>query len=123
MKFLLTLLLFLQGCALVQVAERPETLAGCAAGDVLTTAYSVRAGFAHETNPLLAPSVNAHHFLPMLLSKAAVVALIWWVYEQYRDSQAMKAGVGVATTVTCGVALNNALIITHSLHWRDHGHG
>ncbi len=110
---LLTSLLF--GCAAVNLAEKPQTFATCAAADVATTAYAVHAGFAHETNPLLASSVNIHHFLPMVLSKVAIVGLVWWLYDMYKDSQAAKAGVGVATVVTCGAAANNAAIIMRAL--------
>jgi len=114
MKNLLILLLasLLFGCAAVKVAETPQALAGCAALDAATTAYTVHAGLAHEANPLLAGSVNAHHFLPMVLSKFAIVGLVWWIYEKYKDNAAARAGVGVATVTTCGVALHNALLIT-----------
>ncbi len=112
---ILLLLSFLCGCAAVNLAEKPQTFATCAAADVATTAYAVHAGFAHETNPLLAPMVNAHHFLPMVLSKVAIVGLVWWLYDMYKDNAAAKAGVGVATAVTCGVAANNGLIILHAL--------
>lgn len=113
MRNLLILLLasLLFGCAEVNLAEKPQTFAGCAALDVATTAYAVHMGVAHETNPLLAVSVNAHHFLPMVLSKFAIVGLVWWLYDMYKDSQAAKAGVGVATVVTCGVAIHNATLI------------
>jgi len=114
MRNLLIILLasLLFGCAAIKVAETPQALAGCAALDVATTAYTVHAGLAREVNPLLAPSVNAHHFLPMLLSKFAIVGVVWWLYEKYKDSEYAKAGVGVATVTTCGVAIHNALLIT-----------
>ena len=111
MKLLVVLVLLLSGCAALDVVERPEALTVCTAADIGTTAYAVHTGLAHEVNPLLAPSVNAHHFLPMVLSKLALVGLIWWAYEQYNDYQIAKAGVGVATVVTCGVSANNALTI------------
>ena len=104
----LILILLLSGCATI---ERPETLAMCAAADVLTTAYSVHTGIAHETNPLLATSVNAHHFLPMLLSKVAIVGLIWWVYDLTKPSQTMDAGMVAGNVVTCGVAASNLVQI------------
>ena len=95
----------------MDAATSPKLLAGCAAADVLTTAYAVHVGIAREANPLLAKAVNAHHFLPLLLAKFAYVGVIWWVYEQYRESQLIKAGVGVTSAVTCGVAIHNALLI------------
>lgn len=88
----------------------------CALADVGTTVYAVSAGIAHEANPLLAPSVNAHHFFPLLAVKMFYVGVIWWIYEQYRESQVVKGGVGVASAITCGVAANNAAMILKSIH-------
>lgn len=101
---------------LVNVVESPKTLALCGLADVTTTVYAVHTGIAHEANPLLAPSVNAHHFLPLLLSKLAIVGAIWFIYERFKESEVAKAGVGVATVVTCGVAANNAAIILKAIH-------
>ncbi len=108
---IVALLISLCGCAAVNVAEKPQALAGCAAADALTTAYAVHTGVAHEVNPLLRLSVNTGHYLPMILSKVAIVGVVWWIYDKYQDSQAAKAGIGVATAVTCGAAINTAAII------------
>lgn len=113
-RALAVLLLGLTGCAGLPAVTQPEVMAaftGCAAADVVSTTYALHSGIAHETNPLLAPSVNAHHFLPMVLSKLAVVGLVWWIYEMYRDSKAVQIGTDVAAIATCGVVVNNAAVI------------
>ena len=108
-------LLLLAACAQLQpvadAVSTPQALAGCAAADVLTTAAVVSTGHGVEANPLLAPAVNAHHFLPMVLSKFAIVGVIWWLYDHFHESKAMKVGVGVATVVTCGAAIHNAMLL------------
>lgn len=97
--------------AFVQMAEKPQTFAACSGADVATTVYAVHTGVAHETNRLLAPAVNVHHYLPLLLSKVAVVGAVWMLYDAHQESEVVKAGVGVASVVTCGVAVNNVIQI------------
>ena len=107
MKYLL-LALLLSGCATL---KSPQTLGACALADVVTTAYGVSHGLVIEKNPLLAPSVNAHHFLPLVLSKLAVVGLIWWAYDLLKPNEAMDAGMVAGNVVTCGVAASNLVQI------------
>ena len=104
MKYLL-LVLLLSGCATL---KSPQTLGACAVADVGTTAFAVSHGLGIEKNPLLAPSVNAHHFLPLVLSKLAVVGLIWWIYDLTKPNQAADAGMVAGNVVTCGIAASNA---------------
>lgn len=92
------------------IVTSPSTLAGCATADVVTTAALVSHGLAHEANPLLAPSVNAHHFMPMALSKLSIVGLVWWLYELVKPNKGMDTGVAVANVATCGVASHNAAL-------------
>ena len=117
MRNLLIVLLssFLFGCAAWKVAETPQAFAGCAAADAVTTTYAVHAGVAHETNPLLAASVNAHNFVPLILSRIALVGIVWFLYDRFKEYQLARVGTGVATVITCGVAGNNAAIIVRAL--------
>jgi len=106
---LLCLILLLNGCAAIEVAQRPESFAACTAADVATTIYAVHTGLAYEANPLLSGSVNAHRFLPLILAKIAVIGFIVYLWLEWREET--KYGIAGATAITCGVAANNGLII------------
>lgn len=99
------------GKDLFDVVTSPEAFTVCTVADVATTVAAIQLGVGVEANPLLSGSVNAHHFLPLVLSKLAVIGLIYWLYTEYEASQAAKLGVGAASAITCGVAANNLLLI------------
>ena len=111
MRSLLILLLALSvsSCAVMQVAERPETLAVCEAADVLTTAYAVSAGIGREVNPILAGSVNSHSWLSFIATKVGLVALVWWIYDNWPEQT--KYGVAAGSAITCGVAAHNTWML------------
>ena len=101
----------LAGCASIEKVTPPETLAACAAADVVTTIYGVKAGVMQETNPTFAKAVNAGKFGKFILTTAAIVALAWWLYEEYREYEAARATVALSAVIYCGAAANNLGLI------------
>lgn len=110
---LILLCFLLSSCAVVEVAERPETLALCSAADVATTIYAISGGHGIEVNPLLSGSVNSHAWLKLIATKIAIVGLAWWAYDHWREQ--VKYGVVASSAITCGVAASNGLVILQAI--------
>jgi hypothetical protein len=107
----LILLLALQGCAsipqgVVDVAGSTNTFAICKATDVITTKIALNSGLFHEANPLLAPFIGPHNFVPLILFSVAV----WYVLDRINNPKLTMA----ANVVTCGVAARNAVLINQA---------
>lgn len=100
--------LLMNSCAEIQSKEAPLT---CASTDLGTTVLAVSSGLGVEKNPLLAPSVNAHHFFPLALVKLLPVALIWWAWDWIEQHDSIHDGIAAASVITCGVAAHNALVL------------
>ena len=95
----LILCLALSGCATLQ---KPETLRLCMAADLVTTIYGVHTLRLREVNPIVKASVNAGHFLPMILLGTAVVLFVEWLNEP--DVTATVAA------IECGAAVWNVTV-------------
>lgn len=87
---------------LLDLSKNPETYVVCKTVDVASTIYIVQHG-GRELNPLLAPSVNAHHYFPMIALGVGLYYLIKWLNSDTTTE--------VVNAVTCGVAIHNVLIL------------
>ena len=108
---LVLLWILLSGCATIEKVTAPEALATCAVADVVTTVHGVRTGAMHEANSTFSKSINAGHFGRFILTTVAIVALAWWLYDQYQEHDAARAVVGLSAAVYCGAAINNVGLI------------
>lgn len=98
----------LVGCATTQlggapeVVTSPETFAVCKAVDIASTAYLIHNGLAVEANPIVAATLS-HGYLPLVVISVG----IYYALKHFQDPVA----IGVANFATCGVAINNLLLI------------
>jgi hypothetical protein len=102
-KYLLILVLLLQGCATApQWTKSPETFAVCKAVDIGSTAYGIHAGMVHEANPIIAGTL-AHGYFPL-------IAISFGIYEllKYLHNDSVNQG---ANAATCGIAAHNVLLL------------
>ena len=97
MKWLLVLCL--AGCASL---GETRTAQRCVAADVASTIGGVERGRLKEVVPFLRGSINAHHFIPMLLVAGGVV----WAID-YLSNPKLNTAV---TGVECGLAAHNLFV-------------
>jgi uncharacterized protein YceK len=104
------LLILLTGCSTIQTvtdaaptaAKSPTTFAVCKTVDIASTAYGIRAGLVHESNPILGATLS-HGYFPMI----AIGVGVWYLLDRLQDKTATLAG----NTVTCGVAAHNLWLL------------
>lgn len=105
-KILLSLLLVVsissKAVEVEDIVTSPETFAVCKIIDIASTSYLITRGLAYEANPIVAPLIVNGYFPLVLLS-----AGLYWVLKQ-KDSKPTNT---VANALTCGVAVNNILLI------------
>ena len=105
MKFLIIVFLLLSlsaNASVEELATSPDTFAVCKTVDIASTAYLLKIGVATEANPLVAPLI-ANGVFPLVLISASV----YWLMQHYNNPTANV----VTNGVTCGVALQNLLLI------------
>lgn len=95
------LLISMAGCA--QLA-RDEITIGCQAADAVTTVAALEAG-ASEANPIVAKIIASSGYLGLVVFKVVIAAILM----HYSDDA--PEAVGAANAITCGAALNNALLL------------
>lgn len=102
MKYLIILLLFLQGCSVL--ASR-EAAVGCQVADVATTGYAWHIG-ASEANPIIGKS-----WWRLIGIKGAIIYFIWTQWPKMEGQQGETAAKTIITTVSCLPVVNNIAVI------------
>jgi len=89
---------------LEEAVVSPNTFVVCKAADVLSTMYIINSGIGVESNPVVAASIHIGRYIPLILISVVI-------YKWIKDNPQEKVAIGTVNAVTCGVALQNILLI------------
>lgn len=113
---IVVLALQLNGCATTDNSKFVKTMSSdtaavtCQAADAITTYVAIaKVGSIHEANPIMAGIIKAGGW-PLFFIVKAVMAL-WMTSDNINPTVA-----AAVNTATCGVAVQNAAVITHVLN-------